>query len=45
MQMKLVQREKRLWISMGKAVAEGSGRLQGKLRSPSFRIDPQIDKE
>ncbi len=34
----------RLWISMGKSLAEASGRLQAKGFSPPFGIDPQICK-
>jgi hypothetical protein len=33
-----------LWISMGKSLAQASGRLQAKGLSPPFRIDPQIRK-
>jgi hypothetical protein len=33
-----------LWISMGKSLAEGSGRLQAARLSPPFRFHPQIRK-
>jgi hypothetical protein len=34
-----------LWKTMLKALAEASGRFQGKLSSPLFDFDPQFNKE
>lgn len=34
-----------LWKTMGKSLAEGSGRFQEKDSSPYFGIDPQFDEE
>jgi hypothetical protein len=33
-----------LWKTMLKALAEASGRFQGKLSSPIFDFDPQLDE-
>ena len=43
--MELAQREKPLWKSLSKSLAEPSGRLQEKDSPPFFGFDPQVDEE
>jgi hypothetical protein len=42
---RLSARAPALWKRLSKRLAEPSGRLQGKLSSPFFDFDPQVDEE